>query len=227
MSIDSMGSIPLNASEPANAAQPDNTTESSTMDISPPDEKQDGPVSEEASRLSLANGNASVPNENGASTGGQAPAAPAMDIPSANEANGSRARDVPLADESMEDELRPAKKQKQRDSSMSMDVSESPYASESGVTSTPNNDANELVQVEPVSTDAATASDDTGTVPVKAGSAPTTSTDDDVGDYRSIVHPNVAEIIKLEDIPAVKPLENLTIRDMAGEFDVSISRHVS
>lgn len=213
MSIDSMGSIPPNASEPANAAQPDNTTESSTMDISPPDEKQDGPVSEEASRLSLANGNA----------GGQAPAAPAMDIPSANEANGLRARDVPLADESMEDELRPAKKQKQRDSSMSMDVSESPYASESGVTSTPNNDANELVQVEPVSTDAATASDDTGTVPVKAGSAPTTSTDDDVGD----VHPNVAEIIKLEDIPAVSPLENLTIRDMAGEFDVSISRHVS
>lgn len=35
------------------------------------------------------------------------------------------------------------------------------------------------------------------------------------GDFTDNIHPAVAEIIKLEDIPAVEPLESLTIREMA------------
>eukprot|EP00571_Detonula_confervacea_P017395 CAMPEP_0172301418 /NCGR_PEP_ID=MMETSP1058-20130122/3317_1 /TAXON_ID=83371 /ORGANISM="Detonula confervacea, Strain CCMP 353" /LENGTH=1216 /DNA_ID=CAMNT_0013011523 /DNA_START=309 /DNA_END=3959 /DNA_ORIENTATION=- len=183
MSIDSMGSLPPKASEPANSAQSDGTNVSNMMDISPP-VMQDGPVSETKS----------LAGDSGASSYGQSLAA--MGTSTANGANGSI--EVPLADESMENELRPAKKQKQ-DASSSMDVSLD--TSVRDATSTSNTDEDELVQVAPAIT--------------HSGTDPNAGSVSNIEDYSSIIHPSVAEIIKLEDIPAVEPLECLTLRDMA------------
>eukprot|EP00579_Thalassiosira_antarctica_P013025 CAMPEP_0201943294 /NCGR_PEP_ID=MMETSP0903-20130614/50800_1 /ASSEMBLY_ACC=CAM_ASM_000552 /TAXON_ID=420261 /ORGANISM="Thalassiosira antarctica, Strain CCMP982" /LENGTH=210 /DNA_ID=CAMNT_0048485935 /DNA_START=260 /DNA_END=889 /DNA_ORIENTATION=- len=192
MTIDSMGSLPWSLPPKTNGANaaPLSVNDSNMMDISPP-EKQDEPVPE---TNGLANGSA----PKNVSSNDQALAAPTMEISTANEANGSRK--IPLADESIEDELRPAKKQKQESSSMDV----SPDTSDNGATSASNKDANELVQVAPDRNDAATAP--------ATGAAPTFTDDTD---YSSIIHPSIAEIIKLEEMPAVEPLESLTLRDMA------------
>ncbi len=42
---------------------------------------------------------------------------------------------------------------------------------------------------------------------------------DEIDDFSSMIHPSVAEIIKLESIPSVEPLECLSPRDVAGKLD--------
>ena len=138
-----------------------------------------------------------------------APAAGVLNLPlpaANNEAKYSN--EVPLVDEAMTDteQTRPAKKQKQGSSSMdaSPDISD-----DSGTISSANKEINGSVQVSSAS------GDGTGTNDVVANieSAPTaTSITDDI-------HPSIAEIIKLEDIPdVVEPLKFLTLRDMVGKF---------
>lgn len=90
----------------------------------------------------------------------------------------ARQADSQLADvNSMGDEMRPVKKQKQGDpsaSSLSKNAHESPF------------------------------------------SVPTSN--DVIDDDSIVIHPSIAEIIKLEDIPSVEPLEYLTLRETAGEL---------
>ncbi len=72
--------------------------------------------------------------------------------------------------------------------------------------------------------------DDSPALPVTCGTtsaalgtadAPTalTTSADDIDDYSDMIHPSVAEIIKLESIPSVEPLECLSLREMAGKLD--------
>ena len=130
-----------------------------------------------------------------------------LPLPAAN-VEAKYSNEVPLVDEAMADteQIRPAKKQKQDSSSMdaSPDISD-----DGGTTSSANKEINGSVQV------SSDSGDGTGTNDVIANneSAPTsTSTTDDI-------HPSIAEIIKLEDIPdVVEPLKSLTLLDMAGKF---------
>ena len=129
-----------------------------------------------------------------------------LPLPAAN-VEAKYSNEVPLVDEAMADteQIRPAKKQKQESSSMDA----SPDISDDGTTSSANKEIHGSVQVSSAS------GDGTGTNDVIANteSAPTsTSTTDDI-------HPSIAEIIKLEDIPdVVEPLKSLTLLDMAGKF---------
>jgi acetoin utilization deacetylase AcuC-like enzyme len=108
-------------------------------------------------------------------------AAPAIGVPAANiESNATN--ESYLTGETMEDDQRPVKRQKQ--GSSSMDVS--PASPVSGTSFTVNT-----------------------VVALRNADAV------DVEDYSSIIHPSVAEIIKLEFIPSVEPLECLSLRDMA------------
>jgi hypothetical protein len=166
-----MGSPPPNDGEGAPSDQSDDAY-SNAKDISP--EKRHEPESE--------NGHAE----------------PASVVPAANiEPNATN--ESYLTDESMEDDPRPVKRQKQERSSMDV----SPASPVSGIAPT---------------VDKVFALENT-----HARSALTTSTDD-IDDYSSIIHPSVAEIIKLEIIPAVEPLECLSLRDMAGKL-VSCPKH--
>lgn len=93
-----------------------------------------------------------------------------------------------LADESIDDAMRPAKKLKP--DYPSDDVSDE------ATSDTSENVLNGSIQVKP--------------------DLPTSR--DSIDDYCSIIHPSIAEIIKLEDIPSVEPLEYLSIRDTAGKL---------
>jgi hypothetical protein len=95
-----------------------------------------------------------------------------------------------LTDKSMKDDQRPIKRQKQESSSMD----DSPaLPATSGRTSAALGTA-------------------------EAPTALTTSTDD-IDDYSDMIHPSVAEIIKLEAIPSVEPLGCLSHREVAGKLD--------
>ncbi len=101
----------------------------------------------------------------------------------------------PLAGDSMEDEMRPVKKQKQVD--LSDNIPDS--TTTAGTVSSSNKNANELIQVSHVPT-------------------PTPTSNDAIEYNRVIIHPSIAEIMKLEDIPSVEPLEYLTLRETAGKL---------
>lgn len=108
--------------------------------------------------------------------------------------NGDSLADSPFAEDPMDDDgMRPNKKQKQ--DVASEDV---PHASTaSGTTSRSVEAADGSIKLTPVH----------GPVPIS---------NDEVDDGNDI-HPSIAEIIKLEDIPAVEPLEYITIREIAGK----------
>jgi hypothetical protein len=103
-----------------------------------------------------------------------------------------------LTEKSTEDEQRPIKRQKQE----SLSIDDSPALPVSGTTSAALGTA-----------DAATAL--------------TTSADDIDEDYSNMIHPSVAEIIKLESIPSVEPLECLSPREVAGKLDSIIAHPFS
>ena len=122
-------------------------------------------------------------------------AALAIKVPSAAniESNGTQ-HESNSNNKPTEDYVRPVKRQKQEDLPMdnSPDVPVSSIASK-----LPDNVA-------------AQGNTDSGS----ALSTPA----NDIVDYSSIIHPSVAEIINLEFIPEVEPLECLSIREMAGKF---------
>ena len=154
----------------------------------------------------------------GSSANGQALAA--ANLPAANDqANNSSVpeRKVPLQESTMaeqENDLRPAKKQKQDTSSMDVSLDKSDTA---GDTSAVNNNSKESAQV------AKQASDESNQVvaePVREGTtdssqeaAPSTANPTTTANG---ILPSIAEIIHLEDLPEeVLPLECLTLRDVA------------
>ena len=135
------------------------------------------------------------------------------EIPAAADANGTR--EIPLAGETiMEEELRPAKKQKQAETTPSMDVSPDTSSASGAMSVSPNKDDNQpTVDADAASTDDA---NQPPTVDADAASTDAASTDNDANADSGTIHHSVAEVIKLEDIPdSVQPLESLTLRDMA------------
>ena len=103
----------------------------------------------------------------------------------------------PLADEATDEEIRPVKKQKQDDPSE--EVVPADASTTSSTVSRSDNNGIGLVQASPVRTP--------------------TSNDAIDDDCDVIIHPSIAEIIKLEDIPStVKPLEYLTLRETVGKL---------
>ena len=110
--------------------------------------------------------------------------------------NGDSLAESPFADDPMDDDgMRPNKKQKQDDPSEDSDVPDASTAS--GTASRSVEAADSAIKLTTVH----------GPVPIS---------NDEVDDGNDI-HPSIAEIIKLEDIPAVEPLEYLTIRETAGK----------
>jgi len=98
-------------------------------------------------------------------------------------------------------------------------IDASPDTADSGAASASKKDASEPVGITPVSDDAITAlvtapATATATAPDATVPAIATATRS-APDYSAIIHPSIAEIIKLEELPAVKPLESLTLREMA------------
>ena len=218
MSIDATGSAVPNPSDAA-AAQLDDV---SMMDVSSPETQADKPVVPETETNGLTNGSESAKTNHASSSidkSAQTLAAPpTMELPepepaaaeakstrelpepAAAEAEADGTREIPLAGETiMEEELRPAKKQKQAETTPSMDVSPDTSSASGAMSVSPNKDDNQppTVDADAASTDAA-------------------STDNDANADSGTIHHSVAEVIKLEDIPdSVQPLESLTLRDMA------------
>ena len=215
-----MGSVPPKASEPEQTAQPYEygTADAKMMDACPSAKQADEPVpqpnsnSAPSTRHTNTNGETLTSNNQsthaGVNINGGALAAPA--------------RGAPLANEGMDTQLRPAKKQKQEGSAASMDVS--PDTS-SDTTSTSNGSI--LVVQPPVSVSAPPLA--SAPIPVKTPMAdanapvstpaatpvPTAAADSNAAPS-SVIHPSIAEIIKLEEIPtSVEHLECLSLRDMA------------
>ncbi|KAL9187806.1 hypothetical protein ACHAXT_006184 [Thalassiosira profunda] len=145
--------------------------------------------------------------DNAVSNGQSAAAPAAMDAPSAaaRDTNG-----VPLADDTMDgSELRPAKKQK-LDMDVSSDVSENTAPN-------PSREENVAASAEPLTNGIDTSATPTGFPDSSAAPSPSASASDNAEtNGSSIIHPSIAEIIKLEEIPPeVLPLESLTLREMA------------
>lgn len=110
--------------------------------------------------------------------------------------------------ESRRNEFRPAKKHKP-DSLSRVLSTEVPN---DVIESVSNKDSNGQVQVAPVSNDSATT---TATAADTAATAGSHISSNGTEESRTSIHPSIAEIIKLEELPAVKPLESLTFRDIA------------
>jgi hypothetical protein len=164
-----MGSFPSEAGEDAMSDQVGETQHLTGGKISP-DEKQDDlfPVSGTESE-------------------------PTIEVPTAAiiQSNGSTQQESKLTDESIEDDPRPVKRQKQDDSQKD----KSPAAPTSSI----------------ICSAVSAPQDPT------ASAISTPDPDDCNVDYSSIIHQSIAEIINLEFIPEVEPLECLSFRDIAGK----------
>ena len=175
-----MGSFPSEAGEDAMSDQVDETQHLTGGKISP-DKKQDDlfPVSGTESE-------------------------PTIEVPTAAiiQSNGSTQQESKLTDESIEDDPRPVKRQKQDDSQKDM----SPDAPTSSIicsaVSAPH---------------AVSAPQDPNTSYASESAISTPDPDDCNVDYSSIIHQSIADIINLEFIPEVEPLECLSFRDIAGK----------
>ena len=123
---------------------------------------------------------------------------PTIEVPTTAiiQSNGSTQQESKLTDKSIEDDPRPVKRQKQDDSPM--DVSP-----DAPITST--------------TCSAISAPQDPNTSYASESAISTPDPDDRNVNYSSILHQSIAEIINLEFIPEVKPLECLSFRDIAGK----------
>ena len=208
MSIDTkMGNVP-NTSEAAAAATAaaENDSNNNNKNDSPPsnmmDVMMDVSTSPEKQNVSGPAQNRAAPNDTSSSNDDQQALADAQEkqdeqqdlvldqnMSPPNGANSDDGCQEAMVAQEEKDEVRPTKKQKQ-DGLSSMDVS-----SESNISggATANiTEKNDVVQVEPSESDNA--------------------------DKPTDIHPSIAEIIKLEDIPdQVEPLECLTLREMVGK----------
>ena len=123
---------------------------------------------------------------------------PTIEVPTAAiiQSNGSTQQESKVTDKSIEDDPRPVKRQKQGD--LQMDVS--PDAPTSSIICS-----------------AVYAPQDPNTSYASESAISTPDPDDRNVNYSSILHQSIAEIINLEFIPEVEPLECLTFRDIAGK----------
>jgi hypothetical protein len=125
---------------------------------------------------------------------------PTIEVPAVAiiQSNGSTQHESKLTDKPIDDDPRPVKRQKQDD--LQMDVS--PDAPTSSTTCS-----------------AVSAPQDPNTNTSYAGESAisTPDPDDSNVDYSSIIDQSIAEIINLEFIPEVEPLECLSFRDIAGK----------
>ena len=168
-----MGLFPPEVGEDAMSDQVDESQHSTGGNISP-DEKQDDlfPVSGKSE--------------------------PTIGVPTAEiiQSNGSTQQESKLTDESIEDDPRPVKSQKQDDSQKDM----SPDAPSSSIICS-----------------AVSAPQDPNTSYASESAISTPDPDDCNVDCSSIIHQSIADIINLEFIPEVEPLECLSFRDIAGK----------
>jgi len=174
-----MGSFPPEAGEDAMSDQVDET-QHLTGGKTSPDEKQDDlfPVCGTESE-------------------------PTIEVPTAAiiQSNGSTQQESKLTDESIEDDPRPVKRQKQDDSQQDdSQKDKSPVAPTSSIICS-----------------AVSAPQDPTTSYASESAISTPDPDDCNVDYSSIIHQSIAEIINLEFIPEVEPLECLSFRDIAGK----------
>ena len=123
---------------------------------------------------------------------------PTIEVPTTAiiQSNGSTQQESKLTDKSIEDDPRPVKRQKQDDSLM--DVSP-----DAPITST--------------MCSAISAPQDPNASYASESAISTPDPDDSNVNYSSILHQSIAEIINLEFIPEVEPLECLSFRDIAGK----------
>ncbi len=123
---------------------------------------------------------------------------PTIEVPTAAiiQSNGSTQQESKLTDELIEDDPRPVKRQKQDDSQKDM----SPDAPTSSIICS-----------------AVSAPQDPTTSYASESAISTPDPDDCNVDYSSIIHQSIAEIIDLEFIPEVEPLECQSFRDIAGK----------
>ena len=123
---------------------------------------------------------------------------PTIEVPTAAiiQSNGSTQQESKLTDELIEDDPRPVKRQKQDDSQKD----KSPDAPTSSIICS-----------------AVSAPQDPNTSYACESAISTPDPDDCNVDYSSIIHQSIAEIINLEFIPEVEPLECLSFRDIAGK----------
>jgi hypothetical protein len=123
---------------------------------------------------------------------------PTIEVPTAAiiQSNGSTHQESNLTDKSIEDDPRPVKRQKQDD--LQMDVS-------------PNAPTSSII------CSAVSGPQDPNTSYASESAVSTPDPDDSNVNYSSILHQSIAEIINLEFIPDVEPLECLSFRDIAGK----------
>ena len=126
---------------------------------------------------------------------------PTIEVPTAAiiQSNGSTQQESKLTDELIEDDPRPVKRQKQDDSQKD----KSPDAPTSSIICS-----------------AVSAPQDPNTSYASESAISTPDPDDCNVDYSSIIHQSIADIINLELIPEVEPLECLSFRDIAGKTRV-------
>jgi hypothetical protein len=203
MSIDTkMGNVPPNASEAA-AENDSNNNKNDSPPSNMMDVMMDVSTSPEKQNVSGPAQNRAAPNDTSSSNDDQQALADAQEKQDEqqdlvldqnrsppNGANSDDGCQETMVAQEEKDEVRPTKKQKQDGLSL-MDVSSE--SNISGGASTANStEKNDVVQVEPSESDNA--------------------------DKPTDIHPSIAEIIKLEDIPdQVEPLECLTLREMVGK----------
>jgi hypothetical protein len=123
---------------------------------------------------------------------------PTIEVPTTAiiQSNGSTQQESKLTDKSIEDDPRPVKRQKQDDSQM--DVSpDAPISS--------------------IICSAVSVPQDPNTSYTSESAISTPDPDDSNVNYSSILHQSIAEVINLEFIPEVEPLECLSFRDIAGK----------
>jgi hypothetical protein len=123
---------------------------------------------------------------------------PPIEVPTAAiiQSNGSTQQEFKLTDESIDNDPRPVKRQKQNDSQK--DVSPD----------TPATLCSAVLAPQDPNTNTSYAGESTISTP---------DPDDSNVDYSSIIDQSIAEIINLEFIPEVEPLECLSFRDIAGK----------